>query len=155
VYIDIWCRLLRTEVSKTPRCCRLFRRRASWGLGCFTSIRPSTCWPCKFCHFTPYGINCLIRHRNRFGIVPSNSTTYTLSQLQDAIKSQTGSVPFFGCTTNGTVLSEVWYFSHVHGTVRLLNCILGEGTECLISLHRNNSAHIRLWTRPQRQAVQL
>ncbi|KAF9479700.1 ribonuclease T2 [Pholiota conissans] len=50
------------------------------------------------------------------GITPSNTTTYTLSQLQNAIKAQTGSIPFFGCTTNGTILSEVWYFSHVHGT---------------------------------------
>ncbi|KAF8167680.1 ribonuclease T2-like protein [Crassisporium funariophilum] len=50
------------------------------------------------------------------GIVPSNKTTYTLNQLQSAIRSQTGSVPFFGCTTNGTVLSEIWYFSHVLGT---------------------------------------
>ncbi|KAF9056595.1 ribonuclease T2 [Panaeolus papilionaceus] len=50
------------------------------------------------------------------GIVPSNQTTYTLPQLQAAIKSQTGSVPFFGCAQNGTVLSEVWYFSHVLGT---------------------------------------
>ncbi|KAF9566095.1 ribonuclease T2 [Agrocybe pediades] len=50
------------------------------------------------------------------GIVPSNKTTYTLDQIQTAIKAQTGSVPYFGCSVNGTVLSEVWYFSHVHGT---------------------------------------
>ncbi|PPQ67170.1 hypothetical protein CVT25_005771 [Psilocybe cyanescens] len=52
------------------------------------------------------------------GILPSNRTSYKLTQLQNAIKTQTGSVPFFGCTNNGTVLSEVWYFSHVFGTVR-------------------------------------
>lgn len=59
----------------------------------------------------------------RAGIVPSNKTTYTLDQIQTAIKSQTGSVPFFGCSANGTVLSEVWYFSHVHGTVRFFRFI--------------------------------
>ncbi|KAJ7070831.1 ribonuclease T2 [Mycena amicta] len=51
-----------------------------------------------------------------FGIVPSNTTTYTLTQIQTALKSQTGALPFLGCSTNGTVLSEVWYFSHVYGT---------------------------------------
>jgi len=51
-----------------------------------------------------------------FGIVPSNKTTYSLSQIQNALRSQTGALPFLGCTTNGTVLSEVWYFNHVFGT---------------------------------------
>ncbi|KAF7303260.1 HST3 protein [Mycena kentingensis (nom. inval.)] len=50
-----------------------------------------------------------------FGITPSNSTTYSLSQIQTALQSQTGAVPFLGCK-NGTILSEVWYFSHVFGT---------------------------------------
>ena len=51
------------------------------------------------------------------GIVPSNKTTYSLSQLQTALKAQTGAVPFLGCGQNGTVLQEVWYFSHVLGSV--------------------------------------
>ncbi|KAF9527714.1 ribonuclease T2 [Crepidotus variabilis] len=50
------------------------------------------------------------------GIVPSNKTTYKLEQFQNAIKAQTGAVPYFGCTQNGTILSEVWYFNHVYGT---------------------------------------
>lgn len=50
--------------------------------------------------------------------MPSNKTTYTLSQLQNALKMQTGAVPYLGCGFNGTVLQEVWYFSHVFGTVR-------------------------------------
>lgn len=50
------------------------------------------------------------------GITPSNKTSTTLTKLQNAIKSQTGAVPYFGCSNNGTVLSEVWYFSHVYGT---------------------------------------
>ncbi|KAL4246991.1 RNase T2 family protein, partial [Abortiporus biennis] len=38
------------------------------------------------------------------GIVPSNTTTYTLTQLQTALKSQTGALPYLGCGFNGTVL---------------------------------------------------
>ncbi|CAL1694058.1 unnamed protein product [Somion occarium] len=50
------------------------------------------------------------------GIIPSNRTTYTLTQLQTALKAQTGSIPFLGCGFNGTVLQEVWYFHHVLGS---------------------------------------
>lgn len=50
------------------------------------------------------------------GVLPSNRTTYKLDHLESIIKSQTGAVPFFGCTSNGTVLNEVWYFNHVFGT---------------------------------------
>ena len=52
----------------------------------------------------------------RFGIIPSNKTMYTLSQFQNALKSQTGAIPYLGCGNNGTVLQEVWYFQHVFGT---------------------------------------
>jgi len=51
-----------------------------------------------------------------YSIVPSNKTTYTLSQLQSALKAQTGAVPYLGCINNGTSLDEVWYFGHVWGT---------------------------------------
>ncbi|GJE85885.1 ribonuclease T2 [Phanerochaete sordida] len=51
-----------------------------------------------------------------FGIIPSNKTTYKLSQFQNALKSQTGALPYLGCGNNGTVLQEVWYFQHVWGT---------------------------------------
>ncbi|PSS29596.1 hypothetical protein PHLCEN_2v2744 [Hermanssonia centrifuga] len=50
------------------------------------------------------------------GIVPSNKTTYTLSQFQNALKAQTGATPYLGCGSDGTVLQEVWYYSHVFGT---------------------------------------
>ncbi|KAI0319755.1 ribonuclease T2 [Amylostereum chailletii] len=50
------------------------------------------------------------------GIVPSNTTTYSLSQIQKALKAQYGALPFLGCGNNGTVLQEVWYFNHVSGT---------------------------------------
>lgn len=51
-------------------------------------------------------------------IVPSNKTTYSLAQLQNALKAQTGAIPYLGCTGNGTIFDEVWYMSHVQGTVR-------------------------------------
>jgi len=50
------------------------------------------------------------------GIVPSNTTTYTLAQLQNAVKAQTGAIPYFGCTARGAQLDEVWHFNHVLGT---------------------------------------
>jgi ribonuclease T2 len=50
------------------------------------------------------------------GILPSNTTTYTLSQITNALYSQTGAVPYLGCYSNGTILDEVWYFHHVLGT---------------------------------------
>lgn len=57
--------------------------------------------------------------RSSAGIVPSNTTTYTLSQITNALYSQTGAVPYLGCFgSSGTILDEVWYFHHVLGTVR-------------------------------------
>jgi hypothetical protein len=51
------------------------------------------------------------------GIVPSNKTTYSLTNIQEALTAQTGALPYLGCGGNGTVLQEVWYFNHVSGTV--------------------------------------
>ncbi|ATZ49181.1 hypothetical protein BCIN_04g03620 [Botrytis cinerea B05.10] len=66
-------------------------------------------------------------------IVPSNTTTYTLSSLQSALKKESGAVPYIGCSgprynateqgkgslDNGyTVFSEVWYYFHVLGRVQ-------------------------------------
>ena len=79
-----------------------------------------------------------------FGIVPSNKTTYTLARLQGAIKSQTGAVPYFGCQKNGTILSEVWYFSHVFGTV----CFFILPFTVSYILYRNNMGHTRQSIRP-------
>ncbi|EIN14001.1 ribonuclease T2 [Punctularia strigosozonata HHB-11173 SS5] len=50
------------------------------------------------------------------GIVPSNKTAYSLSQIQNALKVQAGAVPFLGCAGNGTILNEVWWFNHILGT---------------------------------------
>ncbi|PIL31812.1 hypothetical protein GSI_06516 [Ganoderma sinense ZZ0214-1] len=55
------------------------------------------------------------------GIFPSNKTTYSLSQIQTALKAQTGAIPYLGCGSNGTVLQEVWYFNHVIGTEQFGN----------------------------------
>ncbi|KAI9444830.1 ribonuclease T2 [Lactarius indigo] len=50
------------------------------------------------------------------GIVPSNTTTYQLNDIQNTLNAQTGGIPFLGCGNNGTVLQEVWYFNHISGT---------------------------------------
>ncbi|KAL8276342.1 hypothetical protein RQP46_011267 [Phenoliferia psychrophenolica] len=53
------------------------------------------------------------------GVVPSNTTTYTLAALQSAFVSQTGAVPYFGCqgpAGNKTILGEIWVHAHVLGT---------------------------------------
>ena len=63
-------------------------------------------------------------------IVPSNSTTYTLSDFEQALSSEYGATPYVGCSgarynetvagkgslDNGrTQISEMWYFFHVNG----------------------------------------
>lgn len=64
------------------------------------------------------------------GIVPSNSTTYTLSHIQNALTWKYGAVPYLGCsgprynsthagansTDNGRIiLDEVYYYHYVYG----------------------------------------
>ena len=64
------------------------------------------------------------------GIRPSNSTAYTLSDIQKALTKEYGFVPYVGCSgprynetaagagssDNGrTQLSEMWYYYHVYG----------------------------------------
>ncbi|KJX99514.1 ribonuclease t2 like protein [Zymoseptoria brevis] len=66
------------------------------------------------------------------GILPSNSTGYTKSDLENALTEEYGAVPYLGCSgprynetdagkaaktndTGRTVLGEVWYFRHVNG----------------------------------------
>ncbi|CAG7854830.1 Ribonuclease T2-like 1-A Short=RNase T2-like A; Flags: Precursor [Serendipita indica DSM 11827] len=49
-------------------------------------------------------------------IVPSNSTTYTLKDMESALESASGALPYLGC--RGNVLSEVWYYSHAKGMVQ-------------------------------------
>jgi ribonuclease T2 len=72
--------------------------------------------------------NWLAQHE----ILPSNTTAYTKSDLEDALTQEYGSLPYLGCSgpryneteagraanttdTGRTVLSEVWYFMHVNG----------------------------------------
>lgn len=67
------------------------------------------------------------------GIRPSNSTTYTLGDMQSSLSKGFGALPYIGCagprynetaagkgtTDSGrTVLSEVWYYYHVYGRVQ-------------------------------------
>jgi ribonuclease T2 len=64
------------------------------------------------------------------GIYPSNTTTYTLSNMEAALRQEYGATPYLGCsgprynetvagansTDNGrTQLSEVWYYFHAYG----------------------------------------
>lgn len=66
-------------------------------------------------------------------IVPSNTTKYSLSDLQTALTTGFGALPYIGCTgarfnataagngstDNGyTVLDETWYYHHVLGRVQ-------------------------------------
>lgn len=63
-------------------------------------------------------------------IVPSNRTQVSLADIQGNLTRASGSIPYIGCSgpryntttagrgsndTGRTVLSEVWYFSHVYG----------------------------------------
>lgn len=62
------------------------------------------------------------------GIVPSNTTTYSLSDIQAALTEAYGALPYLGCsgpkfnttaagknsTDSGSIyLDEVWYYNHV------------------------------------------
>lgn len=66
----------------------------------------------------------------KHGITPSNSTTYTLSDIQNALTTEYGAVPYIGCsgpkyntteagansTDSGrTNIDELWYYQHVYG----------------------------------------
>lgn len=64
------------------------------------------------------------------GIHPSNSTAYSLADIQGALAQKYGVLPYVGCSgpkyntteagkgsldNGGTVLSEMWYYMHVAG----------------------------------------
>ncbi|ORY76635.1 ribonuclease T2-like protein [Protomyces lactucae-debilis] len=65
----------------------------------------------------------------RAGITPSNTTTYSLSQIQAAIRNATGVNAFVGCNRNAAmnntrdVFSEMWYYGHVEGRVQDLDFV--------------------------------
>jgi ribonuclease T2 len=50
-------------------------------------------------------------------IVPSDTELYKLSDIQNALQSATGAIPFLGCDNkNGkSILKEVWYYTHSIG----------------------------------------
>ncbi|KAF2088717.1 ribonuclease T2 family protein [Saccharata proteae CBS 121410] len=89
------------------------------------------------------------------GITPSNSTTYSIADIQSALSVQHGAVPYLGCSGprfnataagNGTldsgytVLDEVWYYNHVYGkpqygqAVPVNASIAGSVTNCAKSV---------------------
>ncbi|EPS43664.1 hypothetical protein H072_2361 [Dactylellina haptotyla CBS 200.50] len=49
------------------------------------------------------------------GVVPSTEKTYTLDQIQAAIKKAYGVTATVGCTKPDNTLSEMWYHFHVKG----------------------------------------
>ncbi|WVR04871.1 hypothetical protein IAU60_001883 [Kwoniella sp. DSM 27419] len=50
------------------------------------------------------------------GIQPSNQTSYSVWDLQDALTNRSGAVPYLGCSgSTRQTLSEVWYYSHSLG----------------------------------------
>lgn len=66
--------------------------------------------------------------------MPSNTTTYTLSAIQNALTAATGAVPYLGCSgtkynathanstdAGYTTLDEVWYYMHV-SSQQLFRC---------------------------------
>jgi ribonuclease T2 len=70
---------------------------------------------------------------NAAGITPSNTTTYSIGQFQNALTKGYGALPYIGCsgprynetaagkgsTDNGrTQISETWYYFHVS----VINC---------------------------------
>ncbi|KAH8079371.1 ribonuclease T2 [Filobasidium floriforme] len=58
------------------------------------------------------------------GIKPSNTTTYTRAQIEDALMAGSGGVPFLGCRgADRTTLNEIWYFNHAVGRVQDLTYI--------------------------------
>ncbi|CAO1638236.1 unnamed protein product [Parajaminaea phylloscopi] len=48
------------------------------------------------------------------GIKPSNTTTYTLAQIESALERRFGAKPYIGCS-KGNQLNEFWYFTYTHG----------------------------------------
>ncbi|KAK3708119.1 Ribonuclease T2 precursor (RNase T2) [Vermiconidia calcicola] len=52
------------------------------------------------------------------GVVPSESTTYSTAEIQDALSKHHGDVEvYLGCA-DGSALNEIWYFFNVRGSVQ-------------------------------------
>lgn len=51
------------------------------------------------------------------GIKPSNSATYKLTDVQNALaKGHGGHIPYVGCSSNA--IDEIWYYFNVRGSVQ-------------------------------------
>ena len=50
------------------------------------------------------------------GIKPSTTATYTLSQIQSALKSKFGAEVYIACDSNNAI-NEVWYFYNIKGSI--------------------------------------
>ncbi|PWZ03790.1 ribonuclease T2 [Testicularia cyperi] len=51
------------------------------------------------------------------GIVPSSDKTYSLVDIQTALKNAHGATPFVGCSRSTGEINEFWYFYNVAGSV--------------------------------------
>ncbi|CAI5759695.1 unnamed protein product [Candida verbasci] len=56
------------------------------------------------------------------GIKPSNSVTYTKSQIQNALSSKFGQQVYFKCDSSNA-LNEIWYFHHIKGSLLQQNFV--------------------------------
>ncbi|KEF57774.1 uncharacterized protein A1O9_05694 [Exophiala aquamarina CBS 119918] len=86
---------------------------------------------------------------NEADIVPSNKTTYSLADIENALTKKSGAKPYIGCSgpryntteagqgkndTGRTVVSEVWYYNHVSA----LCCSLPDDIEGLARTNRGS-----------------
>ena len=127
MYFDFWHFLLRQlprtrRRSKLLRCCHPCIQDVSniWHPSFVSNLKSIN--PYVTFNMNQFFNSFFLTSAHRAGIIPSNSTTYTLSQIQNALKSQIGAIPHLGCSSSPTnsssnvVLSEVWYYTHVLGT---------------------------------------
>lgn len=82
------------------------------------------------------------------GITPSNTTKYTLSDMQSALTSAFGALPYIGCSgpkyntttagknstdNGGTIVDELWYYHHVNGRPQNHNYVVVNATGSVTS----------------------
>jgi ribonuclease T2 len=93
------------------------------------------------------------------GITPSNSTTYTLSEIKRALTKAWGAEPYIGCSgtrynateageatnstdTGRTAISEVWYYFHADGRPQEGNSVpVGAGSFNTTCAHAEGAIH--------------
>lgn len=97
----------------------------------------------------------LVNGLQKLGLHPRNSTTYKLGDMQAALASGLGAVPYIGCSgpkynttaagagslDNGrTVVDEVWYYQHVYGRPQEGNSVPVNATSPVTSCAKSANA---------------